>query len=155
MVTEKQLKNLKPFKKGVSGNPKGKPKGAKGFAATLRKIMDIESLSEDILAGENRKMSNSEKMMIKLYDIATTDHKKNKDLKAMEMIMDRLEGKPVQKQEITGADGDALLVEEITKSMTPKQAAEIYMAEVKNPNISKKAVENKSKKKASKKKVKK
>ena len=31
MVSEKSLANLKKFPKGVSGNPKGRPKGARNF----------------------------------------------------------------------------------------------------------------------------
>jgi hypothetical protein len=32
--TEKKLKNLKPFKPGQSGNPKGRPKGARNRLGT-------------------------------------------------------------------------------------------------------------------------
>ncbi len=143
------------FKKGQSGNPNGRPKGAKGFAAMLKKVLETEVIIKDEETGEDVVTTNGEIMVMNLFKTAITPHKKNKDLKATEIIMDRVEGKPIQKQEITGADGDALLVEEITKNMTPKQAAEIYMAEVKNPNISKKAIENKPNKKTVKKKPKK
>ena len=33
-VTEKKLRNLRPFKPGQSGNPKGRPKGARNRLGT-------------------------------------------------------------------------------------------------------------------------
>ena len=41
--TEKKLRNLVPFKPGQSGNPKGRPKGARNRLGTLF----LESLEAD------------------------------------------------------------------------------------------------------------
>lgn len=71
--------NLKPFPKGVSGNPKGRPP-TKGFAQTLRqRISDAEG-DEDIL----RKIADA------LLEKAATG-----DIQAIKEVADRLDGKPV------------------------------------------------------------
>ena len=87
--TVKQCKNsdnLTPWKKGQSGNPNGRPKKD-------RCISDI--LSEQGLDVTDGKQTNLQLIVSKLYDKA-----KGGDLKAIDMIFDRLEGKPAQKVEV-------------------------------------------------------
>lgn len=38
-VTPKQQANLRPYKKGESGNPKGKPKGAVSYTTALKRLL--------------------------------------------------------------------------------------------------------------------
>ena len=40
--------NLKPFPKGVSGNPKGRPKGSKNFSTVVREILSNEELLDKV-----------------------------------------------------------------------------------------------------------
>ncbi len=135
-VTEKSKKNLKSWKKGTSGNPKGRKRGSKNFATLLKEILDIQTLTIDPFSGKKRYMSNRERMLFKLIVMSQKTTITNKDLKAMEMIMDREDGKPLQKQDITIDQNNAKQIKEISDKMSPKEAAEIYLREIKDPSIS-------------------
>ena len=45
--------NLKPFKKGQSGNPKGRPKGSKNRSTIIKKWLEVEEQSIQLLAKRN------------------------------------------------------------------------------------------------------
>ena len=75
------------FKKGESGNPKGRPK--KGCA-----IADILNSKGDELLEDGRTLK--EKMLHTLYEKAV----KYGDLKAIAFIAERTEGKPLQPMQI-------------------------------------------------------
>lgn len=141
MVTKKQLKNLQPFSKGISGNPRGKPKGSKHLSTILGELLQVKIKSEDFIEEKCVKQPVGRIIILELIRRA-----KEGDLKAIGMILDRLEGKAVQKTEITNHEDELLNIREITENMTYKEAAEIFLREIKNPNISKAIIEkNKSK----------
>ncbi|MDC0917975.1 DUF5681 domain-containing protein [Candidatus Marinimicrobia bacterium] len=76
-------KNLKPFEKGVSGNPGGRPKWKQ-----VTEIMKTET--------------NQEKLAVivdKVFDLALEGN-----MRAIEFIADRLEGKVAQRVEVTTND---------------------------------------------------
>ncbi len=75
-----------PFKPGQSGNPKGRPPMGDSMADALRVVMT-----------PFRRM----KLAVKARRLAEQG-----DIRAMEFIADRLDGKPAQRQIITG-DPDA------------------------------------------------
>lgn len=130
---KKTNKNLISYKKGTSGNPKGRAKGVKTFKTILKEIMAIEFETKDPFTKKTRKMSNRESMMINLFSLAMRKTNSLKDLRAIEAIMDRLDGKPVQQTNIGGIDGNPIEVEtkNINLKMTEEEAARIYMEKLK------------------------
>ena len=84
-TTKKQrsnIDNLKPFKKGQSGNPKGRPKRAKCIPDILRKI----TAEED--------KSGVTKLNLILNNVVNEAIKG--DTWSIQFIADRMEGKPAQ-----------------------------------------------------------
>lgn len=85
------LKNLKPFPKGVSGNPKGKPKGVRNFSTVIREFL------ENVETTVNGKKGDGYLAVVAtLFKLATT----KEDISAIREIIDRLDGKA--KQVISG-----------------------------------------------------
>jgi len=84
--------NLKPFKKGQSGNPKGRPPKLPAIDEVLAKVLN-EKTSNGLTRAENilRKMAI----------------KGETDVRAAEMILDRAYGKPKQKFDHT-SKGDSM-----------------------------------------------
>ncbi len=76
------------FKKGQSGNPKGRPKGSSSLKDILRRI-GIEEL-------EGTDMTKDEAIMRKVYKLAFEGQPW-----AVQFIADRKEGKPHQSVDIT------------------------------------------------------
>ncbi len=112
--------NIKPYQKGHPGGP-GRPKGAKNFKTYLQEILDMKLKGIDPFTQKERKIANSEKLALKLFQLAEKGN-----LKAIEMAVDRLEGKPVQN----------LALKDITDEMSDQEATEHYLEEIKNPDIS-------------------
>jgi len=82
--------------KGRSGNPRGRPRRGSCLADLLRRELDRAGP-----AG----VAQKEAIVNKLVELAFEG-----DLRAIDMIFDRLEGRPAQRQELTGAEGAPLLV---------------------------------------------
>lgn len=74
--------NPKPFKKGHSGNPAGRPK----------KIPAIDELLADILSEENDGLSAARQVIVALVKKA-----KSGDVRAAEVLFDRAYGKVKQR----------------------------------------------------------
>lgn len=90
-------KNLKPFKKGKSGNPKGKKKGCKNLKT--RAIEILAAMSDD---GEySTPICNA---IIKVLENEEGTAKPSEVIKAGEFLRDAIEGKPTQKIEQTNED---------------------------------------------------
>lgn len=79
------------FALGSSGHPGGRPKRGESFADIISKLLETDDLDELDLSTLNEK----NKLMVILINKA-----KSADLKAIEMLISRLDGTPVQTQKI-------------------------------------------------------
>lgn len=83
-------KDARPFQKGQSGNPKGRP----------RKLPELDTLLADVLGEEKDGMSAAEAILKKLRQEAAKGN-----LRAAEILLNRAYGMPKQRTEVTGAEG--------------------------------------------------
>lgn len=90
-----------PFKPGQSGNPRGRPRKENSLTAILEQLGDLADVSFN---GEQipRKRALAEA----IWQKAIVD----KDLMAIKYIFDRVDGTPIQVNEISGTDGEPLKV---------------------------------------------
>ena len=116
-TADKQRKNSigKPFKKGQSGNPKGRPKMGESLTEILR------SISETPEPGE--KLARKEKLAVKMWADALAGN-----WKLMIYLYDRLDGKPLQAIEskntnvnldVTATEADKARVKANMQAMFP------------------------------------
>lgn len=80
------------FKKGQSGNPKGRPP-----------LRDIKEVLKDLLSQEK----NNTQLIDGLMSVVVNKALKG-DLKAVDMLLSYTYGKPTQKTEITGSEGEKI-----------------------------------------------
>ena len=74
-----------------SGNPNGRQKGAISFKALLAKVLDAEITIQE--AGEKRKLTRYEAMLLKIANDAATNADPAVRLRATRWLVDRREGK--------------------------------------------------------------
>ena len=84
------------FAPGHSGNPEGRPRMGSSWAEVMRTALEMEAGGEDGIAVK-------EKIVQVLIDRAV-----NGDLRAIEIIFDRTEGKPRQMLEVSSNDWPVL-----------------------------------------------
>lgn len=90
------------FKPGNPGGP-GKPPGSKNFSTILEKLLSKETDME--LDGE--KLTRKEVICLELMNIALTPGKATDKLGAIKEIIDRIEGKSIQRnREVDKDDND-------------------------------------------------
>ncbi len=93
--TEKRLKNLKPFKKGQSGNPKGRPEGARNFKTILEEIFSVladQETAQELKTINPKIKTNEDLFAAKLfYDAMNGDSYSKKE------ILERMHGKVTDK----------------------------------------------------------
>ena len=92
-------KNLIPPKKGEVRNPKGKPKGALNTKTILNKFLGLVTKIDNPITGETEKLSVLEQMNLKQIANALGG-----DLASYRELIDRYEGKVVQKTETKNED---------------------------------------------------
>ena len=103
-------KNLKPFKKGQSGNPKGRPRK---YVSTLTdqgyKLSEINDTIQAMMAmslDELKKVYQDKEATILEKTIAHSMQKglKNGNLSSMETLLTRVYGRPKEKLETEGTN---------------------------------------------------
>ena len=108
------------FKKGQSGNPNGRPKGSRNLTTILREMLEEEI--EVNVDGVKTKKQFQEVIVRKLLQKANEGN-----LKAIEQILDRMEGKPVQKQEIK-TDNPILTIQREIIDSKPGNTTDVHPA---------------------------
>lgn len=103
--TAKRLANLKPFQKGQSGNPEGRPEGTKNRATILRRLLETATDFTNPLTLKKETLPLEEQIMIALIARA-----KRGDIAAIKEIQDTLYGKVVDKHEIGGKEGGPIQI---------------------------------------------
>lgn len=97
------------WKKGQSGNPAG-PKSEKAWRDAI--ILALGCKPENMA-----RLTKSSPRLRKLAELRV-QQAENGDDSAIRDIGDRLDGKPKQQTEVTGADGGALVVEVVERGST-------------------------------------
>lgn len=85
---------LKPFEKGESGNPNGRPKGAKNRSTIARYWLSVEQKLKNPLTGDSETMSQEDLMTLALIKKA-----REGDTNAYKALMDSGYGAPIQQVE--------------------------------------------------------
>ena len=83
----------KPFSKGQSGNPQGRPAGTENSRTRLKRILTAEIEAVNDLTGQKEILSG-----IDLMDIAMIKKALDGNVSAYAEILDRFEGKPTHHQ---------------------------------------------------------
>ena len=91
-----KLDNLKPFKKGESGNIEGRPKGSKNRSTIARQWLEVNQSLKNPLTGEQETMSQEDLMTLALIKKA-----REGDVSAYKALMDSGYGQPLQQIEQT------------------------------------------------------
>ena len=94
-----KLNNLKPFEKGESGNPNGRPKGSKNRSTIARQWLEVNQNLKNPLTGETETMSQEDLMTLALIKKA-----REGDVNAYKALMDSGYGAPVQQIEQTNIE---------------------------------------------------
>ena len=96
------LDNLKPFKKGQSGNPKGRPVGAKSRSTIAKRWLETEEKLKNPITGTQESLSQEDIITLSLVKKARSG-----DVSAYKSLMDSAYGAPIQQTDIT-TDGEPI-----------------------------------------------
>ena len=92
--------NLIPFNKGVSGNPKGRPKGSKNRSTIVRDIFDsisvLDSFSFNDLESKFPHIKNNMSIEYLMTLIQVNKAIFNEDTRAYKVLMESLYGTPIR-----------------------------------------------------------
>jgi len=83
--------NLKPFKKGKSGNPKGRPKGSRNRSTIAKKWLSTETKGKNPITGEEEILTQED-----LMTLAQLRKAINGDTPAYKALEDSAYGQPAQ-----------------------------------------------------------
>lgn len=91
------IPNSKPFKKGQSGNPNGRPKGRKNRSTVIRHWLEAIDKGRNPISGDTEKMSVEDRMTLAMIAKALKG-----DTSAYKALMDSAYGHPKQEVEQSG-----------------------------------------------------
>lgn len=97
-ITEKSIKNLRPPKKGEIRNPKGRGKGTLNSKTVAIKWLAVLEKAKNPFKG-NKPENMSQMDIIVLAQLAKA---RKGDVSAFNALLDRTEGRPLQKTEEVG-----------------------------------------------------
>lgn len=112
--------NLKQFKKGVSGNPNGRPKGTKNRATIVREIFDSISVLDSFKLTElesrfpHIKNNMSIEYLMTLVQVNKAIFKE--DTKAYKVLMDTMYGTPIRQLDLDIRNKELEIEEQKRKS---------------------------------------
>jgi hypothetical protein len=86
--------NLKPFNKGVSGNPNGRPKGSRNRATIVKYWLEIEEDADNPLTEQIEKLSQED-----LITLSVIKKAREGDVNAYKALMDSAYGNPTQQND--------------------------------------------------------
>lgn len=92
---------LKPFEKGTTGNPNGRPKGSKNRSTIARYWLEVNQDLKNPLTGDTETMSQEDLMTLALIKKA-----REGDVNAYKALMDSGYGAPIQQVEQTQTNVD-------------------------------------------------
>jgi hypothetical protein len=99
--------NLTPFKKGEVANPNGRPKGIPNSKTRLLRLLELVQVKTNPITGEKEEFTVAEQL-----DMMVLQKAFKGDLRAYQEILDRLEGRAKQTNEIELSGGLNVIWEE-------------------------------------------
>jgi hypothetical protein len=87
---------LKPFEKGESGNPNGRPKGSKNRSTIAKKWLETNQTAKNPISGQDETLTQEDMMTLALIKRA-----REGDVAAYKALMDSGYGMPTQQIETT------------------------------------------------------
>jgi hypothetical protein len=107
----KRLANLKPFPKGQSGNPEGRPEGARNRSTVLKELLKHVSDFQNPITFKTESAEFETQVMLALIARA-----RRGNIAAIKEIQDTVYGKITDKQELSGSvEVKALTIEDVKK----------------------------------------
>jgi len=91
------IENLKPFKKGESGNPNGRPKGKRSRSTIVKEWLEVSQKVKNPISGITEELEQQDIMTLALIKKA-----REGDVQAYRELMDSSYGKIESKIEYSG-----------------------------------------------------
>ena len=87
--------NLNPFKKGQSGNPKGRPVGRKSRSTIAKKWLETPKKFKNPITGKIEELTQED-----IGTLALIKKMRSGDVRAYDSLMDSAHGKAIQTNEV-------------------------------------------------------
>jgi len=104
--------NLKPFKKGQSGNPNGRPKGSLNRSTIARKWLDTNKNQVNPITNVEEQLTQEDLMTLALIKKANKG-----DVQAYKQLMDSAYGKATSSVDINSSEGISVDFKELMRGI--------------------------------------